>query len=154
MQENVSDTLVGSLVDNRYRVNSRLARGGMSTVYLATDQRLDREVALKVLHPHLANDANFLDRLAREARAAARLSHPHVVGVLDQGHDGRMAYLVMEYIKQYGFVLCHTLDEYVLLRAVSYRLCDFDLHRVMRGREPDIDSHDARLHGPGYFKGV
>lgn len=99
MQERVSDPLVGTLVDNRYAVRSRLARGGMSTVYLATDQRLDRDVALKVLHPHLSADENFLDRLGREAKAAARLSHPHVVGVLDQGNDGRTAYLVMEYIK-------------------------------------------------------
>ena len=95
----MSDALVGNLVDNRYRVQSRLARGGMSTVYLATDQRLERDVALKVLHPHLADDPQFLDRLGREAKAAARLSHPHVVGVLDQGEDGRLAYLVMEYIK-------------------------------------------------------
>ena len=95
----MSDTLVGNLVDNRYRVQSRLARGGMSTVYLATDQRLERDVALKVLHPHLADDPQFLDRLGREAKAAARLSHPHVVGVLDQGEDGRLAYLVMEFIK-------------------------------------------------------
>ncbi|WP_426999130.1 Stk1 family PASTA domain-containing Ser/Thr kinase [Pseudarthrobacter sp. N5] len=71
----------------------------MSTVYLATDLRLERDVALKVLHPHLVNDGNFLDRLGREAKAAARLSHPHVVGVLDQGNDGQTAYLVMEHIK-------------------------------------------------------
>ena len=99
MQEHVSDPVAGTLVDNRYAVISRLARGGMSTVYLAVDQRLDREVALKVLHPHLAADENFLGRLGREAKAAARLSHPHVVGVLDQGNDGTTAYLVMEYIK-------------------------------------------------------
>jgi beta-lactam-binding protein with PASTA domain/serine/threonine protein kinase len=86
-------------VDNRYAVKSKLARGGMSTVYVATDQRLERDVALKVLHPHLSADENFLGRLGREAKAAARLSHPHVVGVLDQGNDGRTAYLVMEYIK-------------------------------------------------------
>lgn len=99
MQEQVSDHLLGSLVDGRYLVRARLAGGGMSTVYLATDRRLDRDVALKVLHPHLANDASFLERLRREARAAASLSHPHVVGVLDQGEDGHTAYLVMEYIK-------------------------------------------------------
>jgi eukaryotic-like serine/threonine-protein kinase len=99
VQEHVSDPLVGTLVDNRYAVRSKLARGGMSTVYLATDQRLERDVALKVLHPHLSSDDNFLGRLGREAKAAARLSHPHVVGVLDQGNDGRTAYLVMEYIK-------------------------------------------------------
>ncbi|VXB11520.1 Serine/threonine-protein kinase PK-1 [Arthrobacter sp. 9AX] len=99
MQEHVSDPLVGTLVDNRYAVRSRLARGGMSTVYVATDQRLERDVALKVLHPHLSADENFLGRLGREAKAAARLSHPHVVGVLDQGVDHHTAYLVMEYIK-------------------------------------------------------
>lgn len=99
MQEHVSDRLVGTLVDNRYAVRSKLARGGMSTVYLATDLRLERDVALKVLHPHLATDGTFLDRLGREAKAAAKLSHAHVVGVLDQGNDGHTAYLVMEYIK-------------------------------------------------------
>lgn len=99
VQEYSSDALVGTLVDNRYLIRSRLARGGMSTVYLATDRRLERDVALKVLHPHMAGDPQFLDRLGREAKAAARLSHPHVVGVLDQGEDGALAYLVMEYIK-------------------------------------------------------
>ena len=90
MQEYTSDPLVGNLVDGRYLVQSRLASGGMSTVYLATDRRLERDVALKVLHPHMAGDPQFLDRLGREAKAAARLSHPHVVGVLDQGEDGRI----------------------------------------------------------------
>jgi serine/threonine-protein kinase len=99
VQEYTSDALVGTLVDNRYLIRSKLARGGMSTVYLATDRRLERDVALKVLHPHMAGDPQFLDRLGREAKAAARLSHPHVVGVLDQGDDGPLAYLVMEYIK-------------------------------------------------------
>jgi serine/threonine-protein kinase len=81
----------------------------MSTVYLATDQRLERDVALKVLHPHLANDPTFLERLSREAKAAASLSHPHIVGVLDQGEDGTIAYLVMEYVK--GHTLRDTLNE-------------------------------------------
>lgn len=99
MQEYSSDPLVGTLVDGRYLIQSRLASGGMSTVYVATDRRLERDVALKVLHPHMAGDPQFLDRLGREAKAAARLSHPHVVGVLDQGEDDRVAYLVMEYIK-------------------------------------------------------
>lgn len=99
MQEHVSDRLVGTLVDNRYAVRSKLARGGMSTVYLATDLRLERDVALKVLHPHLATDDAFLGKLGQEAKAAAKLSHPHVVGVLDQGNDDGTAYLVMEFIK-------------------------------------------------------
>ncbi|MHA7245591.1 Stk1 family PASTA domain-containing Ser/Thr kinase [Arthrobacter tecti] len=91
-----------TVVDGRYRVHSRLARGGMSTVYLATDQRLERDVALKVLYPHLAEDERFLERFEREAKSAARLSHPHVVGVLDQGveegPEHSIAYLVMEYV--------------------------------------------------------
>ncbi|MBU8865415.1 Stk1 family PASTA domain-containing Ser/Thr kinase [Paenarthrobacter aromaticivorans] len=99
VQEPTQDHLIGTTVDGRYHVRSRLARGGMSTVYLATDQRLERDVALKVLHPHLANDETFLERLSREAKAAASLSHPHVVSVLDQGEDGHIAYLVMEYVK-------------------------------------------------------
>ena len=99
MRESVNDSLVQALVDNRYLVRARVARGGMSTVYLATDTRLDRDVALKVLYPHLAADPGFLDRFEREAKSAARLSHPHVVGVLDQGIDENgLAYLVMEYV--------------------------------------------------------
>ncbi|MET1066255.1 MAG: PASTA domain-containing protein [Arthrobacter sp.] len=99
VQDYSSDPLVGTLVDGRYLIQSRLASGGMSTVYVATDRRLERDVALKVLHPHMAGDPQFLDRLGREAKAAARLSHPHVVGVLDQGEDDHVAYLVMEFIK-------------------------------------------------------
>ena len=98
MHESGNDPLVGTVVDDRYRVLSRIARGGMSTVYLATDLRLDRDVALKVLYPHLAADRGFLDRFEREAKSAARLSHPHVVGVLDQGFADNLAYLVMEYV--------------------------------------------------------
>ncbi|MEV7606180.1 Stk1 family PASTA domain-containing Ser/Thr kinase [Paenarthrobacter sp. NPDC089322] len=109
MQEPLQDHLIGTTVDGRYRVLSRLARGGMSTVYLATDQRLERDVALKVLHPNLANDHTFLERLSREAKAAASLSHPHIVGVLDQGEDGHIAYLVMEYVK--GHTLRDILNE-------------------------------------------
>jgi beta-lactam-binding protein with PASTA domain/serine/threonine protein kinase len=128
VQENAFGSFVGSLVDNRYQVKSRLARGGMSTVYVATDQRLDRDVALKVLHPHLVNDGNFLDRLAREARAAAKLSHPHVVGVLDQGHDGDTAYLVMEYIKG------HTLRDVINRKgALSPRLALALIDPVVEG---------------------
>ncbi|MET4542449.1 beta-lactam-binding protein with PASTA domain/serine/threonine protein kinase [Arthrobacter bambusae] len=109
VQEPTQDHFIGTMVDGRYLVRSRLAKGGMSTVYLATDQRLERDVALKVLHPHLANDPIFLQRLSREAKAAASLSHPHIVGVLDQGEDGHIAYLVMEFVK--GHTLRDVLTE-------------------------------------------
>jgi serine/threonine-protein kinase len=97
----VTDPLVGQLVDGRYEVVSRIARGGMATVYLAVDRRLDRDVALKVMHPHLAEGgggSDFVARFRREARAAARLTHPGLVGVYDQGVDGETSYLTMEYV--------------------------------------------------------
>lgn len=96
-----TDPLVGRLVDGRYEVVSRIARGGMATVYLAVDRRLDRDVALKVMHPHLAEGAtgaDFVSRFRREARAAARLTHPGLVAVYDQGLDGETSYLTMEYV--------------------------------------------------------
>lgn len=101
MAATLTDPLLGHLVDGRYEVLSRVARGGMATVYLAVDRRLDREVALKVMHPHLAegaSGADFQARFRREARAAARLTHPGLVGVLDQGVDGETSYLAMEYV--------------------------------------------------------
>ncbi|MGP3535097.1 Stk1 family PASTA domain-containing Ser/Thr kinase [Microbacterium sp. RD1] len=93
-----ADPLIGRLVDGRYRVRARIARGGMATVYVATDLRLERRVALKVMHGHLSDDTVFQSRFIQEARAAARLADPHVVNVFDQGQDGDMAYLVMEYL--------------------------------------------------------
>ncbi len=94
----VKDPLVGRLVDARYLVHDRIASGGMATVYLATDTRLERPVALKVMHTHLAADASFVARFTREARSAARLSHPGVVSVYDQGAGDGTVYLAMEYI--------------------------------------------------------
>ncbi len=92
------DPIIGRLIDGRYQVRSRIARGGMATVYLATDLRLERKVAIKVMHSHLADDQAFAQRFLQEARSAARLAHPNVVNVFDQGEDGGMAYMVMEYL--------------------------------------------------------
>lgn len=92
------DPLIGRLIDGRYQVRSRIARGGMATVYLATDLRLERKVAIKVMHSHLADDQSFAQRFIQEARSAARLAHPNVVNVFDQGEDSGMAYMVMEYL--------------------------------------------------------
>src|SRR5215472_6788369 len=89
---------IGQLLDGRYRVESHLAHGGMATVYLGTDTRLDRTVALKIMHAELANDGDFVRRFVAEARSIARLSHPNVVTVYDQGADGRTLYLAMEYV--------------------------------------------------------
>ncbi len=104
------DDLVGTVMDGRYRIDAKLARGGMATVYRATDLRLDRVVALKVMHAHLATDPDFVQRFEREARAAARLHHPHVVGVFDQGTDDGRVYLAMEYVE--GRTLRDVMREY------------------------------------------
>ncbi len=98
MDTTLADPLVGRRLEGRYRIEARIARGGMATVYRALDERLDRMVAVKVMHAGLADDAQFLARFTGEARAAARLSCPNVVSVFDQGlHDG-VAFLVMELV--------------------------------------------------------
>ena len=93
-----TDPLIGRLIDQRYRVTRRLARGGMATVYVAQDERLERPVALKVMHPYLAESDAFVERFHREARAAARIVHPGVVSVFDQGVVSGQGFLVMELI--------------------------------------------------------
>jgi beta-lactam-binding protein with PASTA domain/tRNA A-37 threonylcarbamoyl transferase component Bud32 len=105
--------MIGRLLDGRYQVRSRIARGGMATVYVATDLRLERRVAIKVMHGHLSDDEIFKDRFIQEARSAARLAHPNVVNVFDQGQDGESAYLVMEYLP--GMTLRDLLQEYKTL---------------------------------------
>ncbi len=93
---------MGRVIDGRYEILSRIARGGMATVYVGRDRRLDREVAVKIMHAHLAegtSGADFVARFRREARSAARLDHPGLVAVLDQGVDGELSYLVMEYVE-------------------------------------------------------
>ncbi|MEU4051040.1 Stk1 family PASTA domain-containing Ser/Thr kinase [Streptomyces olivaceus] len=98
MDTTLQDPLVGQVLDGRYRVEARIAVGGMATVYRAVDTRLDRVLALKVMHPALATDATFVDRFIREAKSVARLDHPNVVQVFDQGAQGAYVYLAMEYI--------------------------------------------------------
>ncbi|MYR55117.1 protein kinase, partial [Streptomyces sp. SID625] len=94
----LQDPLVGQVLDGRYRVDARIAVGGMATVYRALDTRLDRVLALKVMHPALAADGSFVERFIREAKSVARLDHPNVVQVFDQGTDGSYVYLAMEYV--------------------------------------------------------
>src|SRR4051794_4737423 len=103
------DPLIGRLVDGRYAVEARIARGGMATVYLALDRRLGREGALKGMHAPLAGDPQFPGGFIREARAAARLPNPGVVAVFDQGEDHGLLYLAMEYLA--GRTLRQVLDE-------------------------------------------
>ncbi|WP_016693828.1 Stk1 family PASTA domain-containing Ser/Thr kinase [Rhodococcus rhodochrous] len=93
------DRLVGVVLDRRYRIESQIARGGMSTVYRGTDLRLDRPVAVKIMDPQFAADPQFLARFEFEARSVARLTHPGLVAVYDQGQDGDHVFLVMELVE-------------------------------------------------------
>ncbi len=92
------EALIGRVLDGRYRVGDRIARGGMASVFHGTDERLDRDVAIKVMHQGMGDDEQFTQRFEREARSAAKLNHRNVVSVFDQGRDGDVTYLVMEYV--------------------------------------------------------
>jgi beta-lactam-binding protein with PASTA domain len=109
MDATLADPLVGRLLDGRYQVEAQVAMGGMATVYRAMDIRLDRQVALKVMHADLARDEEFVNRFIGEAKSVARLSNPNVVSVFDQGRDGSYLYLAMEYLP--GRTLRNLLDE-------------------------------------------
>jgi serine/threonine protein kinase/beta-lactam-binding protein with PASTA domain len=105
----VSD-LSGELIDGRYQLISQIAQGGMASIYSAIDTRLDRKVAVKIMHPHLAQDEAFVNRFIREAKAAAALTHPNAVSVQDQGWNTNgvpAVFIVMEMVEG------HTLREYL-----------------------------------------
>jgi len=107
----VSD-LTGELIDGRYQLERLIAAGGMASIYVGIDTRLDRQVAVKIMHPHLANDEEFVNRFIREAKAAAALSHPNIVAIQDQGWNeggSPAVFIVMEYID--GFTLRELLHE-------------------------------------------
>lgn len=92
---------VGRLIEGRYKVRARVARGGFATVYVATDRRLGRDVVVKVMHPYLAEGqagAEFVPRFRREARNAARLAHPGTVAIIDQGVEDNLPFLITEYV--------------------------------------------------------
>ena len=138
----VGDPLVGRILDGRYEITQRLARGGMATVYRAVDTRLTRTVAVKVMHVGLGDDAEFARKFDREARAAAKLSHPNVVSVFDQGQDvegpNSRPYIVMEYV------------EGQTLRDVLNREAPLPPARALEIIEPVLAAlaaaHDAGVH--------
>jgi tRNA A-37 threonylcarbamoyl transferase component Bud32 len=93
------DPLIDTTLNGRYRIEAEIGSGGMSTVYLAFDQTLERRVAVKILHSEVSRDESALERFRREARTVARLSHPHIVMVIDAGEDRGRPYIVFEYVK-------------------------------------------------------
>jgi eukaryotic-like serine/threonine-protein kinase len=94
-----SSQMIGTVLSGRYRLEAKLGSGGMSTVYLARDETLDRAVAVKVMHREMSEQADQLERFRQEARAVAKLSHPNVVAVIDAGEDGGHPYIVFEYVE-------------------------------------------------------
>src|SRR5215216_1227555 len=94
----LASSLLGTLLSARYRLESKLGSGGMSTVYLARDETLQRWVAVKIMHREISDQPDQLERFRREARAVAQLSHPNVVAVIDAGEDGGYPYIVFEYV--------------------------------------------------------
>src|ERR671916_2932369 len=95
----VSDTLINTLFDERYRILRRLGAGGMANVYLAEDEELGRRVAVKILNERYANDDLFIERFNREAKSAASLSHPNIVSIYDRGEAEGTYYIAMEVIE-------------------------------------------------------
>src|ERR1041385_235826 len=91
-------TLLGTTLNGRYRLEARIAAGGMSTVYRALDETLQRQGAIKLMNHEVATDSDQLERFRREARAVAQLSHPHIVGVIDAGEDEGRPYIVFEFV--------------------------------------------------------
>src|SRR6201746_1763520 len=92
-------TLLGMELSGRYRLDAQIGAGGMSTVYRAFDLTLERTVAVKLMHREIASDSDQLERFRREAKAVARLAHPHIVGVIDAGEDENRPYIVFEYVE-------------------------------------------------------
>ncbi len=92
-------TLLGTTLNGRYRLEARIGAGGMSTVYRALDEVLERQVAVKLMNREVTSDSDQLERFRREARAVAQLSHPHIVGVIDAGEDEGRPYIVFEHVE-------------------------------------------------------
>ena len=95
----VTDTLINTLFDGRYRIVRKLGSGGMANVYLAEDEELGRRVAIKILNDRYANDELFIERFRREAKSAAALSHPNIVSIYDRGEAEGTYYIAMEYLE-------------------------------------------------------
>src|SRR6478672_2879067 len=92
-------TLLGITLNGRYRLETRIGAGGMSTVYREDDGTLERHVAIKLMNREVSSDSDQLERFRSEARAVAQLSHPHIVGVIDYGEDQGRPYIVLEYVE-------------------------------------------------------
>ena len=109
----VSDSLIDTLFDGRYRIQRKLGAGGMADVYLAEDQELGRRIAIKILNERHANDDQFIERFRREAKNAAALNHPNIVSIYDRGEAEETYYIAMEFLDG------RTLKELIVSRGAA-----------------------------------
>src|ERR671924_766087 len=151
----VSDTLINTLFDRRYRVLRRLGRGGMADVYLAEDEELGRRVAIKILNDRHAADDQFVERFRREATNAAGLSHPNIVSIYDRGEAEGTYYIAMEYLEgrtlkelivTKGPTPIHVAIDYTrqMLAALGFAHRNGIVHRDIKPHNVVVDS-DGRL---------
>ncbi len=152
----VSDTLLDTLFDGRYRIQRKLGSGGMANVYLAEDQELGRRVAIKILNDRHANDDQFVERFRREAKNAAGLSHPNIVSIYDRGEAEGTYYIAMEYLEgrslkelivSRGPAPINVAIDYVrqILSALRFAHRNGIVHR-------DIKPHNVLVDGEGRLK--
>ncbi len=147
----VSDTLINTLFDGRYRILRKLGSGGMANVYLAVDEELGRRVAIKILNDRYANDELFIERFRREAKSAAALSHPNIVSIYDRGQAEGTYYIAMEVIEG------RSLKELILTRgplpigqAIAYTLEILDALRFAHRHgiiHRDVKPHNILIGG-------
>ncbi len=153
--ENSNDALLGSTVAN-FRIESLIGRGGMSTVYLATDRDLERSVALKIPHPRFLDNATFVKRFRREAKAMARLRHPNIVQIYSVGSHDEMPFFAMEYIqgqclerliRRKGPLRLGTALDYIsqIARAIDYAHKKGVIHRDIKPANVLVDSSGRLL---------
>src|SRR5580765_6182045 len=152
----VSDTLINTLFDGRYRIVRKLGMGGMANVYLAEDEVLGRRVAIKILNDRHAGDDQFVERFRREAKNAASLSHPNIVSIYDRGEAEGTYYIAMEYldgrslkelIVARGPAPIHLAVDYArqILAALRFAHRHGIVHR-------DIKPHNVLVDGEGRLK--
>jgi beta-lactam-binding protein with PASTA domain/tRNA A-37 threonylcarbamoyl transferase component Bud32 len=147
----VTDTLINTLFDGRYRILRKLGAGGMANVYLAEDEELGRRVAIKILNDRYANDELFIERFRREAKSAAGLSHPNIVSIYDRGQAEGTYYIAMEVIEG------RSLKELILTRgplpiaqAIAYTLEILDALRFAHRHgiiHRDVKPHNILIGG-------
>src|SRR2546421_3525201 len=152
----VSDTLIGTVFDGRYRIERKLGAGGMADVYLAEDQELGRRVAIKILNDRHAADDSFIERFRREAKNAAGLAHPNIVSIYDRGEAEGTYYIAMEYLEG------RSLKELILSRgpapvsvAVDYARQILSALRFAHRNgivHRDIKPHNVLVDGEGRVK--